>query len=98
MRAPVYTPTRTPVHISTRVHVHVSNRLNVPKGETMSIPKGAFDHFPFGQRGSRKGYASQEQDKSSDIERQAPFSDRKYSNRLPQKRGELQNKREHHII
>ena len=29
----------------------------------------------------------QEQDKSSDIEQQPPFSDRKYRNTLPQKRG-----------
>ena len=30
----------------------------------------------------------EEQDKSSDIEQQLPFGDRKYSNTLPQKRGE----------
>ena len=29
-----------------------------------------------------------EQDKSSDIEQQPPFGDRKFSNTLPQKRGE----------
>ena len=37
------------------------------------------------------------QDKSSDIEQQPPFNDRKYSNTLPQKRRK-QNQREHHII
>ena len=29
----------------------------------------------------------QEQDKTSDIEQQQPFGDRKYSNKLPQKKG-----------
>ena len=33
------------------------------------------------------GLPIEEQDKSSDIEQQPPFSDRKYSNTLPQKRG-----------
>ena len=33
--------------------------------------------------------SKQEQDKSSDIEQQPPFGDRKYSNTLPQKRGDL---------
>ena len=37
------------------------------------------------------------QDKSSDIEHQPPFGDRKYSNTLPEKRG-IQNQRAHHII
>ena len=37
-----------------------------------------------------------EQEKSSDIEQQPPFRDRKYSNSLPQKRGDT-NQREHHI-
>ena len=41
----------------------------------------------------------QKQDKSSDIDNQPPFGDRKYSNTLPQKRGGgLLNQREHHII
>ena len=38
-----------------------------------------------------------EQDKSSDIEQQPPFGDRKYSNALPQKRGGIHNQQEHHI-
>ena len=47
----------------------------------------------------RKSYtpkmnAIQKEDKSSDIEQQPPFGDRKYSNTLPQKRG-VQNQREH---
>ena len=32
------------------------------------------------------------------IEQQPPFGDRKYSNTLPQKRGKIQNQREHHKI
>ena len=41
----------------------------------------------------------QEQDKSSDIEQQPPFGDRKISNIQPQNRGGgLQNKQKHHII
>ena len=41
----------------------------------------------------------QEQDKSSDIEQQPPFGDRKISNIQPQNRGGgLQNQQEHHII
>ena len=39
----------------------------------------------------------EEQDKSSDIEQQPPFGDRKISNIQPQNRG-LQNQQEHHII
>ena len=39
----------------------------------------------------------QEQDKSSDIEQQPPFGDRKISNIQPQSRG-FQNQQEHHII
>ena len=39
-----------------------------------------------------------EQDKSSDIEQQPPFGDRKISNIQPQNRGGLQNQQEHHII
>ena len=38
-----------------------------------------------------------EQDKSSDIEQQPPFGDRKISNIQPQNRGGLQNQQEHHI-
>ena len=38
-----------------------------------------------------------EQDKSSDIEQQPPFGDRKISNIEPQNRG-VQNQQEHHII
>ena len=39
------------------------------------------------------------QDKSSDIEQQPPFGDRKISNIQPQNRGGgLQNQQEHHII
>ena len=38
-----------------------------------------------------------EQDKSSDIEQQPPFGDRKISNIQPQNRG-VQNQQEHHII
>ena len=38
-----------------------------------------------------------EQDKSTDIEQQPPFGDRKDSKTLPQKRG-IQNQREHRII
>ena len=41
----------------------------------------------------------QEQDKSSDIEQQPPFGDRKISNIHPQiGEGGLQNQQEHHII
>ena len=40
----------------------------------------------------------QEQDKSSDIEKQPPFGDRKYSKTLPQKREGNKKQREHHII
>ena len=41
----------------------------------------------------------QEQDKSSDIEQQPPFGDRKISNIQPQNRGGgLQNQQKHHII
>ena len=41
----------------------------------------------------------QEQDKSSDIEQQPPFGDRKISNIQPQNRGGgVQNQQEHHII
>ena len=39
-----------------------------------------------------------EQDKSSDIEQQPPFGDRKISNIQPQNRGGGQNQQEHHII
>ena len=39
----------------------------------------------------------QEQYKSSDIEKQPPFGDRKYSNTLPEKGG-IQNQRERRII
>ena len=39
-----------------------------------------------------------EQDKSSDIEQQPPFGDRKISNIQPQNRGGVQNQQEHHII
>ena len=41
-----------------------------------------------------------EQDKSSDIEQQPPFGDRKISNIQPQKKGGggVQNQQEHHII
>ena len=39
-----------------------------------------------------------EQDKSSDIEQQPPFGDRKISNIKPQNRGGVQNQQEHHII
>ena len=35
-----------------------------------------------------------EQDKSSDVEQQPPFGDRKYSNTLPKKRGKIQNQRD----
>ena len=38
----------------------------------------------------------QEQDKSSDIEQQPPFGDRKKSNIQPHNRG-VQNQQEHHI-
>ena len=44
---------------------------------------------------------SQKQDKSSDIEQQPPFGDRKKSNIQPQNRGGgggLQHQQEHHII
>ena len=42
---------------------------------------------------------TQEQDKSSDIEQQPSFDDRKISNIQPQNRGGgLQNQQEHHII
>ena len=41
---------------------------------------------------------SQEQDKSSDIEQQPPFGDRKISNIQPQNRAGVQNQQEHHII
>ena len=42
---------------------------------------------------------NKEQDKSSDIEQQPPFGDRKISNIQPQNRGRgLQNQQEHHII
>ena len=42
----------------------------------------------------------QEQDKSSDIEQQSPFGDRKISSIQPQNRrgGGVQNQQEHHII
>ena len=42
----------------------------------------------------------QEQDKSSDIEQQPPFGDRKISNIQPQNRagGGVHNQQEHHII
>ena len=40
----------------------------------------------------------QEQDKSSDIEQQLPFGDRKYSITQPQNKEGVQNQREHHII
>ena len=41
----------------------------------------------------------QKQDKSSDIEQQPPFGDRKISNIQPQNRGGgVQNQQEHHII
>ena len=40
----------------------------------------------------------EEQDKSSDIEQQPPFGDRKISNIQLQNRGGLQNQQEHHII
>ena len=41
----------------------------------------------------------EEQDKSSDIEQQPPFGDRKITNIQPQNRGGgLQNQQEHHII
>ena len=43
-------------------------------------------------------YILHEQDKSSDIEQQPPFGDRKISNIQPQNRGELPNQQEHHII
>ena len=39
-----------------------------------------------------------EQDKSSDIEQQPPFSDRKISNIQSQNRAGVQNQQEHHII
>ena len=39
-------------------------------------------------------FHNQEQDKSSHIEQQPPFDDRKYSNTLPQKREKIQNQRE----
>ena len=39
-----------------------------------------------------------EQDKSSDIEQQPPFGDRKISNIQPRNRGGLQNQKEHHVI
>ena len=43
--------------------------------------------------------AFQDQDKSSDIEQQPPFGDRKTSNIQPQNRGGgVQNQQEHHII
>ena len=42
-------------------------------------------------------YCYQEQDKSSDIEQQPPFGDRKISNIKPQNRG-VQNQQEYHII
>ena len=44
--------------------------------------------------------SKKEQDKSSDIEQQPPFGDRKISNIQPQIRwgGGLQNQQEHHII
>ena len=47
---------------------------------------------------SNKTYILQEQDKSSDIEQQPPFGDRKISNIQPQNRGGVQNQQEHHII
>ena len=44
-------------------------------------------------------FCMQEQDKSSDIEQQPPFGDRKISNIQPQNRGGgLQYQQEHHII
>ena len=39
-----------------------------------------------------------EQDKSSDIEQQPPFGDRKISNIQPQNRGGVQNQQEHHTF
>ena len=39
-----------------------------------------------------------EQDKSSDIEQQPPFGDRKYSNALPQKRGDTKPTRTSHNL
>ena len=43
-------------------------------------------------------HQKQEQDKSSDDEKQPPFGDRKYSNNLPAMRGRKQNQRKQHII
>ena len=40
----------------------------------------------------------EEQDKSSDIEQQPPFGDRKISNIQPQNRAGVQNQQEHQII
>ena len=42
-------------------------------------------------------YYIKEQDKSSDIEQQPPFGDRKISNIQSQNRGGVQNQQEHHI-
>ena len=39
-----------------------------------------------------------EQDKSSDVEQQSPFGDRKYKQYTASKRKGIQNQREHHII
>ena len=41
-------------------------------------------------------FVIKKQYKSSDIQQQPPFGDRKYSNTLRQKNG-IQNQREHHI-
>ena len=45
-----------------------------------------------------KQYFLKEQDKSSDIEQQPSFGERKESNTKPQIRGGVQKQREHHII
>ena len=51
------------------------------------------------ERNTEHRTEQEEQDKSSDIEQQPPFGDRKISNIQPQNRGGgLQNQQEHHII
>ena len=64
-----------------------SNTIKKKRGETIKSKARSFlSHL-------------QEQDKSSDIEQQPPFGDRKDSKTLSQKKGKgIQNQREHHII
>ena len=77
------------ISIVVLLNKHETNNINKATRYAISFDNINYIHCLFNL---------QEQDKSSDIEQQPPFGDRKISNIQPQNRAGVQNQQEHHII